>query len=177
MKYNDNMADFVYSTTFETGTINFWTSESINIPMVYTEDTVCVRDDGADMFVRVKHGMKMQEIPSALEKWIEKKLYCRPNVGIQTVAKEICINHNYLSRYFNGVLGTNFQKWLHTLRIEEAKRIMAEDPTIKLYSVAYSVGIPKVYNFSRWFKNITGVNALAWRNELHQSKIRVSDSY
>ena len=171
------MVDFVSSATFYTCSINFWSSESIDIPMVYTEDIVCVRDDAPDMFIRVKHGMKMQEIPSALEKWIEKKLYCRPNVGIQTVAKEIGINHNYLSRYFNGVLGTNFQQCLHTLRIEEAKHIMAEDPKIKLYTVANSVGIPKVYNFSRWFKIITGVNALAWRNELHQSKIRINEAH
>ena len=75
------------------------------------------------------------------------------------------------------MLGTNFQQWLHTLRIEEAKHIMAEDPKIKLYTVANSVGIPKVYNFSRWFKIITGVNALAWRNELHQSKIRINEAH
>ena len=37
------------------------------------------------------------------------------------------------------------------LRIEEAKQIILHNPGVK-------------YNFSRWFKSITGMTAVTWRN-------------
>lgn len=86
-----------------------------------------------------------------------------PGVSIKSVAKEIGINSNYLSRYLNGELNITFQYWLHTLRIEEAKTIMSKNPKIKLYTVAKAIGITKIYNFSRWLKNITGITANEWR--------------
>ena len=54
----------------------------------------------------------------------------------------IGINSNYLSNYFNHTLGITFHTWLHTLRIQEAKRIISADPSIKISAVAASVGIP-----------------------------------
>ena len=66
--------------------------------------------------------------------------------------------------YFNHVLGSNFHQWLYTLRIEEAKRIILHNPGVKISEVASAVGIPVIYNFSRWFKSITGMTAVTWRN-------------
>ena len=71
---------------------------------------------------------------------------------------------NYLSFYFNHVLGSNFHQWLYTLRIEEAKQIILHNPGVKISEVASAVGIPVIYNFSRWFKSITGMTAVTWRN-------------
>ena len=51
-------------------------------------------------------------------------------------------SRNYLSNYFNHTLGITFHTWLHTLRIQEAKRIISADPSIKISAVAASVGIP-----------------------------------
>ena len=42
----------------------------------------------------------------------------------------IGINSNYLSNYFNHTLGITFHTWLHTLRIQEAKRIISADPSM-----------------------------------------------
>lgn len=61
-----------------------------------------------------------------LNDWIDRKQFCRPGVSIKSVAKEIGINNNYLSKYLNNVLGITFHQWLHNLRIEEAKVLMKE---------------------------------------------------
>jgi AraC-like DNA-binding protein len=55
-------------------------------------------------------------------------------------------------------------QWLYTLRIEEAKQIILRNPGVKISEVASAVGIPIIYNFSRWFKSITGMTAVTWRN-------------
>ena len=116
------------------------------------------------MIIKLKSGKKMEQIPAVLGEWTARKLYCVPGVSIKTLAKHIGINSNYLSNYFNHTLGITFHTWLHTLRIQEAKRIISADPSIKISAVAASVGIPVLYNFSRWFKSITGMTAVTWRN-------------
>ena len=71
-------------------------------------------------------------------------------------------NHNYLSQYLNNSLDTTFQMWLNTLRIEESKRILASE-NISIEEVGVKVGIPESYNFSRWFKLVTGTTPFKYR--------------
>ena len=52
----------------------------------------------------------------------------------------------------------------------EAKRIIAADPSIRMSAVATAVGIPLPYNFSRWFKAVTGMTANSWRFLCRASK-------
>ena len=98
---------------------------------------------------------RASEVPTPTDMAIEKsggatetkikfghKLYCTPGISIKTLAKHIGINSNYLSNYFNHTLGITFHTWLHTLRIQDAKRIISADPSIKISAVAASVGIP-----------------------------------
>ena len=85
---------------------------------------------------------RASEIPTPTDMAIEKsgatetkikfghKLYCTPGISIKTLAKHIGINSNYLSNYINHTLGITFHTWLHTLRIQEAKRIISADPSM-----------------------------------------------
>ena len=61
-------------------------------------------------------------------------------------------------------LGLKVSSMVYTLRIEEAKQIILRNPGVKISEVASAVGIPIIYNFSRWFKSITGMTAVTWRN-------------
>ena len=116
------------------------------------------------MIIKVKSGKKMEQIPAVLGEWTARKLYSVPGVSIKSLSTQIGINSNYLSFYFNHVLGSNFHQWLYTLRIEESKQIILRNPGVKISEVASAVGIPVIYNFSRWFKSITGMTAVTWRN-------------
>lgn len=120
---------------------------------------------GVNLLIERRLGVKKsKQIPFVLDQWIEAKAYCVPGVTIKSLAKQVGINPTYLSNYFNRTLGVTFQMWLHTLRIEEAKRLIASDPSTKMSAVAASVGIPLQYNFSRWFRTLTGMTANTWRN-------------
>ena len=109
------------------------------------------------------------KIAPYVEKWVEKKLYCNPNLSIKEVATQMGTNHNYLSQYLNNTLQVTFQLWLNALRIEEAKSILLSEP-LSVEEVGIRVGIPESYNFSRWFKNITGTTPLKYRKTGNQDR-------
>ena len=98
-----------------------------------------------------------------MEEWVLTKAYCRPDLNIKDVASEIGTNQNYLSVYLNTHLNMTFQTWLNTLRIEESKKILLMPEKKSLEAVGIEVGIPESYNFSRWFKNITGMTPFLYR--------------
>jgi AraC-like DNA-binding protein len=56
-----------------------------------------------------------------------------------------------------------FTVWLNTLRIEESKKILLENRTLSIEEVGKEVGIPQIYNFSRWFKIITDTTPYQFR--------------
>lgn len=103
-----------------------------------------------------------------IEDWVVAKKFCRANLTIKDVALEIGTNHSYLSKYLNSHLNTSFQVWLNTLRIEESKTILASEK-ISIEEVGARVGIPLSYNFSRWFKIITGETPFRYRQSMSRT--------
>ena len=107
-----------------------------------------------------------------VDRWIAEKRYCVANLSIKEVAGQMGTNHNYLSQYLNTKLNMTFQVWLNTLRIEESKRILASENT-SIEEVGIRVGIPESYNFSRWFKQVTGTTPFKYRRgEARQSSLQ-----
>lgn len=104
-----------------------------------------------------------------MERWVKEKRYCLSELSIKKVAVQIGTNHSYLSQYLNDCLGITFQMWLNTLRIEESKHILTSE-NISIEEVGIKVGIPESYNFSRWFKVVTGTTPLRYRKEANQAK-------
>lgn len=94
--------------------------------------------------------------------WVENEKYCRANLSIKEVAMEVGTNHNYLSKYLNSCLNVSFQVWLNTLRIEKSKDLLVSED-ISIEEVGVKVGIPLCYNYSRWFKIVTGETPFRYR--------------
>lgn len=106
------------------------------------------------------------KLEQSVSRWVEEKKFIHPELTIKDVASEIGTNHNYLSKYLNSVLGVTFSTWLHTLRIEESKVLLESAERISIEEVGRRVGIPEIYNFSRWFKIVTGVTPQQYRKSL-----------
>ncbi len=116
-----------------------------------------------------------RKVGTFLERWVEEKRYCSPDLSIKDVAVQIGTNHSYLSQYLNDYLGSTFQLWLNTLRIEESKHILITE-NISIEEVGIRVGIPESYNFSRWFKLITGTTPLRYRKEENLKRIQAKEA-
>lgn len=103
------------------------------------------------------------KLDPTVEKWIQKKGYLKANTNIKDVAAEMGTNQNYLSRYINSVLGMTFSVWLNTLRIEESKKLLTGPVKMSIEEIGQKVGIMEIYNFSRWFKIVTGMTPQQYR--------------
>ncbi len=104
-----------------------------------------------------------EKIGPMVDKWISEKHFCTPELNIKDVAAEIGTNHSYLSQYLNNHLGMTFQIWINTLRIEESKMLLTDGTKRSIEEVGSMVGFPQVYNFSRWFRNVTGTTPFRYR--------------
>lgn len=105
------------------------------------------------------------KISPLVDAWIKEKKFCLSELNIKDVAAEMGTNHNYLSSYLNNHVGQTFQVWLNTLRIEESKTILTNGEKLSIEEVGMQVGIPQSYNFSRWFKIVTGTTPYQYRKQ------------
>ena len=104
-----------------------------------------------------------EKVGPKIEKWIDGKGFCTPDLTIKTVASEIGTNQNYLSQYLNNNLGVTFQVWLNTLRIKESLVLLKNGDKKSIEEIGIMVGIPQSYNFSRWFRIVTGTTPFQYR--------------
>ena len=110
------------------------------------------------------------KIAPKVEKWVEEKMYCQPDLNIKDVSMQMGTNQSYLSSYLNKHLNTTFQLWLNRLRIEESKRLLTSGEKISIEEVGIKVGIPQSYNFSRWFRAITDMTPYQYRKNYKETK-------
>lgn len=104
-----------------------------------------------------------EKIGPLVEEWVREKKFCKAGLTIKDVASEIGTNQNYLSQYLNNCLNMTFQTWLNTRRIEESKILLTANKNLSIEEIGTMVGIPQNYNFSRWFKQVTGMTPFQYR--------------
>ena len=120
-----------------------------------TEDT----DIDADQEIN-KGYMKIKPL---VDKWVENEEFMQADITIKEAASQMGTNSNYLSLYMNKYLNTSFSTWLNTLRIEKSKYYLTKPGKLSIEECGIKVGYPNIYNYSRWFKIVTGMSPSEWR--------------
>lgn len=106
------------------------------------------------------------EYRAVLEEWIEKeKPYLNPDFQLIDLREVLPMNRTYLSRLINSEYGCSFYRWVNGLRVNEAKRLMSEQPELKIQDVAKSCGFSSPAVFSRVFTLETGIPPSKWESE------------
>ena len=105
-----------------------------------------------------------------LEAWLEQeKPYCNPDFQLTDLRKVLPLNRSYLSQFVNAEYGCSFYQWVNGLRINEAKRLMTEQPEIKIHEVAKLSGFSSPVVFSRVFIRETGIAPSKWGQKSNNS--------
>jgi PAS domain S-box-containing protein len=88
----------------------------------------------------------------------KEKLYLDPNLSLKNVADRLATNTKYLSQVVNNHSGKNFQYFINSYRVAEAKKqIMDSDNNnLTLYGIALQCGFKNKSTFYKVFKEITG---------------------
>ena len=91
--------------------------------------------------------------------------YMDSTLSLDGTAAQLGISPPYLSRIFSEVDGKRFTQYLSDLRIEQAKRLLADESKL-VRDVGQEVGFLTVQNFMRVFKSKTGVTPSEYRSTL-----------
>jgi AraC-like DNA-binding protein len=95
----------------------------------------------------------------------EGKPFLRTDFSQPDLARQCGISVHQLSQVINNGLGKNFFEWMASYRIEEAKRLLKEQPNIKIEEIAEQVGYNSKSSFNTAFKKITGSTPSAFREK------------
>ena len=90
------------------------------------------------------------------------------DIHVEQIAASLNLDRRYLSRLFKQKMGQTIQEYLITVRIEEAKRHLAEGRSVA--ETALLCGYADVCNFSKMFKRICGVSPANWRKESSEDR-------
>ena len=101
----------------------------------------------------------MQRIENMME---EKKLYLNSDLRMQDVAKKLGIHQNDVSACINSNKGYSFSQFVNNYRVEYAKQLMLDNPSIKMAQVALESGFSSDTSFYRTFKTLTGMSPSEW---------------
>jgi len=97
-------------------------------------------------------------IEVSLNKQIDSKIYLEPNIILKTLAEKCDTNRSYLSQFINERYNMNFNTFINTLRINEAKQILSDkDNNIPLKELYLRLGFNTYSVFNEAFKKHVGV--------------------
>ncbi len=97
------------------------------------------------------------QIGKAVGKWEQQKLFTNPKITITKVAAQVSTNRSYLSQYINRSKQKTFNEWINELRIEEAKKLMANNKNMTIEEVSEKVGYTDKSYFSKCFARYIGI--------------------
>lgn len=82
---------------------------------------------------------------------------------LRSLAERACLSPSHLSHLFRAHVGVSYKPFLTLLRVECARRLIAEDPHATLTRVAEQAGFGGISQFERAFKHIVGCTPRAFR--------------
>lgn len=115
-----------------------------------------------DMIMDIKENTN-NRIVNHIRKIISREY--QKQINLVTIANELYMNPDYLSRLFKKETGQSFIDYLTSYRVEKAK-LLLKDVTVKSYEVAFMVGYNESCYFSKVFKSFTGKSVTEYRREV-----------
>lgn len=140
--------------------------------LVYGTNLILFRRDPWEQVLKsIKNNVPEEEVQpqpneayrQALEEWMEKeKPYRNPDFKLVDLQNVLPLNRTYLSQFIHSEYGCSFYLFVNRYRIEEAKRLMADNPDMKMADISASCGFSSPSVFSRTFTAVTGQSPSEW---------------
>jgi len=102
----------------------------------------------------------------------QDKLYLSSELTLSSLARQMNINHSYLSQVINQRFGCHFNDFVNQFRIAEAKRLLQDPAWLEkpILDIAVESGFNALSTFNRLFKAHTGFTPGAYRKRHTPSK-------
>lgn len=92
-----------------------------------------------------------------------KNIYRDDDINLADTAISLGITHHQLSQLLNERLNMNFNTYINSYRIEEAKKLLIANPDRTVLTIAYEVGFNSKSSFYESFTKITGITPVEYR--------------
>lgn len=96
--------------------------------------------------------------------------YANPELHLDCVVQELGINRNKVNEILKDELGLTFTSYLNKLRLNESARLLAENESISVSEIAYSVGYKNIPYFNKLFKQEYGCSPKVFKKGLERKK-------
>ena len=117
-------------------------------------------------------------LEEALENWVAGKGYRKPHRTVNETAGELGTDGVRLHHYFMDRMHVDFRTWRTRLRLEDAKRLLMEEPEAYASDIGLRVGFSNRSNFARQFRAHFGCTPAEWRKKARMSPdIQASNDY
>ncbi len=100
---------------------------------------------------------------NVVEKYIKE--HFKEQIVIQDMARQLYTSPGYLGTMFARQVGVSIKEYLHTLRMEEAVKLMTET-NMSLSEIAYDVGYNNYNNFYHHFERFFGMTPREYKDAL-----------
>lgn len=105
---------------------------------------------------------QLQEEPVVEQAKQLAEQYWDQQIDMTFIANRLNMNYSYFSKLFKEKTGMNFSRYLLRLRMEKGKALLA-DPHIKIQAISEKLGYQNPKNFTRTFKEFTGLSPQDFR--------------
>lgn len=103
-----------------------------------------------------------------LLQWMRtEKPYLNPDFQLMDLNEVLPMNRTYLSRFLRDEFGCTFYQFVNKYRIDEAKRLMSEQPELKIADVAAQSGFSSQNVFTNIFTREIGMGPREWSRKNH----------
>ena len=128
---------------------------------VQRDEVQCTKDVQRDDVQCTKENDAQRK---TLEQWMrETKPYLNPNFKLMDLRAVLPMNRTYLSRFLRDEFGCTFYQFVNHYRIEEATRLMTEQPDLKIAEVAAQCGFSSRTAFYNTFSREVGMSPSEWK--------------
>ncbi|HNX60133.1 MAG TPA: helix-turn-helix domain-containing protein [Spirochaetota bacterium] len=102
------------------------------------------------------------------------KIYCDEDLSLERLASMAEISPHMLSEFINSKFGMNFNSYINSYRVAEAKSLLADDADRSVLSVGFASGFNSKSAFYRVFTEIEGVSPGEYRTRLENERKNAS---
>lgn len=93
----------------------------------------------------------------------EDRLYEDENISLGSLSEKLKITPHQLSEFLNRHRNVSFYTFITTYRIEQARKLLSEEPDITILQIAYSIGFNSKSAFNSAFRKFTGTTPKSFR--------------
>ena len=109
-------------------------------------------------------GLSREKIIARLRELMEdERIYRQFDLKLDEVAAMLFITPHQLSEFVNDCMGMNFSSYVNQFRVEEAKRLLVNQPEESTLAIGFQVGFGSKQSFNMIFKQQTGLTPSGYR--------------